>query len=196
MKMKQWFPCIFALLLWTSTALAQDHNWVNGFLNRYRPVTNDVSLGLVPQPNAPILRSQIQNGTLPLTVDSLIRLLLQSSLDVTSYRFSPLLNQYIVGLNYLPFQPYLTVSSNVSRVSQPSTTQLNGAAVASTLSGNYSVGIQQFLPAGTSYSASIAVNRSSSNSVFNTFNPYYSGSSSAIESANSLLQETAGGWLT
>src|SRR4051812_35504998 len=135
MKMKQWLSGIFVLFLWTGAASAQDHNWVNGFLNRYRPVTNDLSLGLVPQPNAPILRSQIQNGTLPLTVDSLIRLLLQSSLDVTAYRFSPLLNQYIVGLNYLPFQPYLTVSSNVSRVSQPSTTQLNGAAVASTLSG-------------------------------------------------------------
>src|SRR5581483_9549138 len=77
MKMKQGLACVIALLLWTNAASAQGHNWVTGFLNRYRPVSTDASLGLVPQPNAPLLRSQIQNGVLPLTVDGLIRLLLQ-----------------------------------------------------------------------------------------------------------------------
>lgn len=187
MKIKQWMVGVFALFLCICPAMAQDHNWVSGFLNRYRPAANDASVGLVPGTNDQLLRSQLQNGTLPLTVDGLIRLLLQSSLDVTSYRFSPLLNQFVVGLSYLPFEPYFFLSSNVSRVSQPSTSQLNGAAVASTLSGNYSASIQQALPTGTLYSASVGISRSSSNSAFNTFNPYYSGVAS-YQVTQQLLQ--------
>jgi outer membrane protein TolC len=175
MKMKQWMAGIVALLVFVSPGVAQDHGWVSSFLNRYRPAATDASSGLVPQTNVPALRTQIQNGTLPITVDGLVRLLLSSSLDVTAYRFSPLVNQYVVGLAYQPFEPFFFISSNVSRVSQPSTTQLNGAAVASTLSGSYSLGVQELLPTGTSYSATIGISRSSSNSVFNTFNPYYSG---------------------
>src|SRR5215471_10681748 len=175
MKMKHWMAGIVALLVFVSPGVAQDHGWVSSFLNRYRPAANDASQGLVPQTNVPALRAQIQNGTLPITVDALVRLLLSSSLDVTAYRFSPLVNQFAVGLAYQPFEPFFFISSNVSRVSQPSTTQLNGAAVASTLSGNYQLGVQELLPTGTSYSATIGISRSSSNSVFNTFNPYYSG---------------------
>jgi outer membrane protein TolC len=176
MKIKHWVAGLLAVMFCLSSAMAQDRNFVESFLNRYRPRPNDASVGLVPGANDQILRSQLQNGTLPLTVDGLIRLILQSSLDVTAYRFSPMLNQYIISLNYLPFEPYFNLSSSVSRISQPSTSQLNGATVASTLSGSYSASIQQLLPTGTTYGASISINRSSSNSVFNTFNPYYSGS--------------------
>src|SRR5579884_4066230 len=173
MILKRFMAISMVFLLAAVPALAQNHNnWVTGFLNRYRPAANDPSLALIPQPNVPTLRSQIQNGTLPLTIDALIRLILESSLDVTSYRFSPLLNQYIIGLNYLPFQPYLYVNSNVSRVSQPSSSLLNAT---STLSGDYSVAIQQTLPTGSTYAASLGITRSSSNSIFNTFSPYYNG---------------------
>src|SRR5215471_6278284 len=175
MKMKHWLAGLLTLAFSLSPAMAQNRNFVEGFLNRYRPRTVDASSGLIPGANDQYLRSQLQNGALPLTVDGLIRLILQSSLDVTAYRFSPMLNQYIINLSYLPFEPYFNLSSSVSRVSQPSTSQLNGAAVASTLSGNYSANIQQFLPTGTAYSASISINRSSSNSIYNTFNPSYSG---------------------
>src|SRR5215467_13179020 len=159
MKMKHWVSGLLTLAFSLSPAMAQNRNFVEGFLNRYRPRAADASLGLVPGPNDQYLRSQLQNGALPLTVDALIRLVLQSSLDVTAYRFSPMLSQYLIGLTYQPFEPFFNLSSSVSRVSQPSTSQLNGAAVASTLSGNYSANIQQFLPTGTAYSATITMGR-------------------------------------
>ena len=142
---------------------------------------------MIPGTNDQYLRSQLQNGSLPLTVDGLIRLILQSGLDVTAYRFSPLLNQFVVGVAYTPFQPYFYLSSSVSRVTQPSTSLQSGAAIPSTLSGSYGATLQQLLPTGTTYTASVGISRSSSNSAFSTFNPYYSGVAS-YQVTQQLLQ--------
>src|SRR5207237_6142823 len=57
----------------------------------------------------------------------------------------------------------------------PSRSQLSGAASLVQLTHDYRVGIDQTLQTGTIYSVDFDLNRSSSNSAFNLFNPSYNG---------------------
>src|SRR5207244_12237122 len=69
----------------------------------------------------------------------------------------------------------LTFSWLAARNTILSTTQLNGAAASSQLTGNYSAGFSQLLPTGTSLAVTATINRLSSNSILSTFNPSYTG---------------------
>jgi outer membrane protein len=174
MKAKQLLVSL--LVIFNATyALAQQPNWLERFLNEYRAPQFDPAATLVPPMNTENLRGLARDGALPLTIDDLIRLMLASSVDITTYRFNPQLNQYIIGTLLVPFQPMLQIQTSVSRTTTPSTTQLNGAASLSQLSHSYSVGYSQVLSSGTTYGVNIGMNRNSSNSVFNLFNPSYSG---------------------
>ena len=174
MKIKQ---LLFSLLLiFNATfALAEDANWLERFLNKYRAPQFDPGATLVPPINDQSLRGLARDGTLPLTIDDLIRLMLASSMDISAGRFTPQLNQYIVGTLLIPFEPTLNIQASATRATTPSTTQLNGAASLSQLTHSYTVGYTQTLPTGTTYGVTMGISRSSSNSVFNLFNPSYSG---------------------
>src|SRR5437867_880405 len=100
------------LAAFTTTATAQSH-WVEQFLNRYRPPNFDPASKVTPQVSDAPWRAMVQSGRLPVSVADVIRLMLESNLDVTVNRFSPLANQYFVQTLFRPFEPTLNLSAAV-----------------------------------------------------------------------------------
>ncbi len=149
-------------------------NFVNQLFSRYRP-------SAVPLPVAPAERSQqaltdlIRSGALPLSVNDVVRLMLENNLDIGVNRLGPRSTQFLIETFYRPFEPTLRVQSSVTRNTTPATSQLVGAPALSQLSQNYSVGYLQTLPTGTDLGVDFILSRNSSNSAFSTFNPSWSG---------------------
>ncbi|HYR44717.1 MAG TPA: TolC family protein [Terriglobia bacterium] len=149
-------------------------NFVKDFLSRYRP--SRTALSAAPATASPQdVASLIRSGQLPLTVGDLINLMLQNNLDIGVNRLTPLSSVYLTETMYRPFEPTLRFQATVGRNTTPATSQLIGAQSLSTLSGNYSVGFAEALPTGTNVGVNFSMNRFSSNSAFNTFNPSYTG---------------------
>ena len=157
----------------TLPVLAQG-NFVEQFLNRYRPVTVNLPAAS-PQTAAQVLAARIQNGLLPLTVGDVVQLMLENNLDISVNRLNPLSAQYLIDTLYRPFEPTLRLQATINRNTSPATSQLTGATSFSLLSGSYTVGYFQTLPTGTDVGVDFILNRTSSNSAFNTFNPSWVG---------------------
>jgi len=81
----------------------------------------------------------------------------------------------LIETMYLPFEPTLHLQASVTRNTSPAISQLIGAQSLSTLGGAYSLGFSQALDTGTTLGLDFVMNRNSSNSAFNTFNPSYTG---------------------
>ena len=149
-------------------------NFVKEFLNRYHPSKLPVLAAPATSPSQDVA-SLIRTGQLPLTVGDLINLMLQNNLDITVNRLTPLSASYLSQTLYRPFEPMLQLTATVNRNTFPATSQFTGAPALSTLGGVYSVGFSEALQTGTNVAVNFSVNRSSSNSVFSTFNPLYTG---------------------
>src|SRR5215467_2899397 len=149
-------------------------NFVKEFLSRYRPSTLPVSTAPATSSSQDVA-SLIRTGQLPLTVPDLINLMLQNNLDIFVNRLSPLSSGYLSQTLFRPFEPSLTLSAAVSRDTLPATSQFTGAPSLTSLGGVYSVGFSEALQTGTSVGVNFSINRSSTNSVFSTFNPLYTG---------------------
>ena len=163
------------VLLLGSTASAQ--NWVTGFLDRYRPPQIGLAaLETTDAPPASLVAMVQQDGGLPLSVNDVIRLMLENNMDIGVNRFSPLTTEYLINTLYGRFDPTLTLSGNINRNTTPSGSALDGAASNSRLGGNYAVTYNHFLEHGTSYQVRFQMNRSSTNSLFSSVNPSYFGS--------------------
>ena len=98
------------LAVFTTTATAQS-KWVEQFLNRYRPTPFDPASRVTPRVSDEAWRGLVQSGMLPISVSDVIRLMLQSNLDVTVNRFSPLASQYYIQTLFRPFEPTLDLSA-------------------------------------------------------------------------------------
>ncbi len=168
-----------ALLLSTfSTTIWAQGNWVGQFLNRYKPPAGNPTAGITPQISDAPWRTLVQGGVLPISANDVVRLMLQSSLDVTVNRFSPLSNDYYIRTLFRPFEPTLNISAGVGRSTQPIASQLQAGAGATALSQlfhRYTIGYGQTLHSGMRVEVDFFMNRSSSNDQFRTFNPAYSG---------------------
>jgi len=169
-----------ALLIVTfATSGSAQTRWLDQFLERYKPPKVDPAASVTPQVSDEPWRLMVNQGVLPLSVNDVIRLMLASNLDVTVNRFSPLANQYVLQTLFQPFEPTLNISAQAARNTTPPTSQLQvgtgGAVPFSQLSHRYSVGYGQTLQSGTILGVNAVVNRNSSNSLFNTFNPAYFG---------------------
>jgi len=149
-------------------------NFVKDFLKRYQPLKNALPAASGTQ-SAQDVAPLIRSGQLPLTVGEMINLVLQNNLDVGLNRLSPLSSLYFIDTMYRPFEPTLRLQATVNRNTVPATSQLIGAQQLSTLGGAYSLGFSQSLDTGTSIGVDFSINRNSSNSAFNTFNPSYTG---------------------
>jgi outer membrane protein len=171
------FTAGLLLAVFTTTATAQS-KWVEQFLNRYRPTPFDPASTVTPQVSDLAWRDMVQSGILPISVSDVIRLMLQSNLDVTVNRFSPLSSQYYIQSLFRPFEPTLDISANVGKFSSPVASQLTagaGATAFSQLYHRYAVGYGQTLHTGTRVDVTFNMNRTSDNNLFNTFNPSYRG---------------------
>ena len=164
---------MFALFRTSASARAEiNTNFVKEFLNRYRPLK--AGLPAAAQSSQDVA-SLIRTGQLPLSVGDLINLIIQNNLDVGVNRLTPLSSRYLIETMYLPFEPTLHLQASVTRNTSPATSQLIGAQSLSTLGGAYSLGFSQALDTGTTLGLDFVMNRNSSNSAFNTFNPSYTG---------------------
>src|SRR5215471_5272672 len=162
--------CLFTLLGFaanTASGFAQT-NWVNEFLNRYRPmdVTYPANTG-----SSQDLANMIRNGQLPLSVNDMISFVLSNNLDVGLNRLSPLSSQYALLASRKPFEPALTLSALMNRNTTPSPTLLSGAPAIMALNHTYVASFTQNFQTGTNFAVNFALNRSSTNSTFSTFNP-------------------------
>src|SRR5262245_2972165 len=83
------------LVVFSTTASAQS-DWVGQFLHRYRPPVIDPSATVTPEVSDAAWRQMVRDGILPVAVSDVIRLMLESNLDVTVNRFSPLSSSYFV----------------------------------------------------------------------------------------------------
>jgi len=151
-----------------------EQNFVEQFLSRYRPA--NVNLPASPAVlGGQDLADLIRSGQIQLSVGDVINLMLQNNLDVGVNRLTPRSSEYLVETLYLPFEPTLHLQATVTRNTSPATSQLTGAPALSTLGGAYAVGFSQTLATGTNVGVDFVVNRNSSNSAFNTFNPSWIG---------------------
>ena len=165
---------ILMIALFTTTAAAQS-NWVDQFLNRYKPPKVDPAAAVTPQVSDEPWRPMVTQGALPLSINDVVLLMLASNLDVTVNRFSPLATQYLLETMFRPFEPTLDLSAQVSRNTTPSTSQLQAGSTVpfSQLQHRYTIGYSQTLQRGTALNVNLNVTRNSSNSLFSTFNPAY-----------------------
>jgi outer membrane protein TolC len=173
LKFKVFF--IAGILLAFTTTLSAQSNWVGRFLDRYKPSKVEVPVASVSQASDEPWHLLLRQDTLPVSVSDVIRLMLASNLDVTLNRYSPLTSEYLLNTLFRPFEPTLRVSAQAIRSTTPSASQLQGASSLSQLIHQYSIGYGQTLQNGAQVGVSFNMNRNSSNSAFNTFNPSYSG---------------------
>src|SRR5262245_32299279 len=114
----------FLLACFTANAVAGE-NFVQTFLNRYKPSpTAAARTAAAPLTVDQAVEVLIRNGSLPLTIPDMIRLMLDSSLDVRVYRFSPLESQYLITSALRAFEPTLHINFGVSRNTFPGSSQL------------------------------------------------------------------------
>jgi outer membrane protein len=168
-KFRFLFPLI--LLCCTASAFAAGPDWVSQFLNRYRPTANPLRVTAAQQPSAALL----QNGALSITLSDVLRMMLDSNLNVTVDRLPPQITQFLIDTYYRPFDPTLHITATGQKSTTVSTSQLNGATSLEQLTGAYDVGIGQTLMTGTSFGIDMIMNRSSTNNSFSTYNPSWVG---------------------
>jgi outer membrane protein len=162
------------LALFTTTAMAEQ-NFVQKFLDRYRPPTEiDPAASALPaQVPEQTIQQLIREGALPLTVSDVVKLMVESNLDIKVDRFSPLQQQLLIDTLYRPFEPTLFLSGNMNRNTQATVSQL---VAGSSLSHRYSATFSQAFTTGSSVNVTASMNRNSDDNPFNTFNPSYNGS--------------------
>src|SRR5262245_28802455 len=135
MRQKFLFAC---LLLTLPIVLAQvasaQTNWVTQFLNRYQPPSVDPASTVTPQSCYAPWRWMVREGGRPSSAGDVIHLMLDSNLDVTVNRFSPLSSGYFIDTLFLPFEPTLTVGTTIGRSTQPVASQLTAGAGVTALS--------------------------------------------------------------
>ncbi|MBI4475186.1 MAG: TolC family protein [Acidobacteria bacterium] len=165
---------VFILLLsLSSTASAAQFNFVDQFLNRYRPSAAPPQLE--PQSIEQAWQAMVRSGQLPISINDVIRLMLQSNLDISLQRLTPFERRILIDSLFTRFEPTLDITAATNRNTQPTATALD-AGVNSTLAHFYTIGYGQTLQGGTRVDVDLTVRRSSTNNPFATFNPSYSSS--------------------
>jgi outer membrane protein TolC len=148
------------------------NGWVDDFLRRYQPTA-----AAEPAPGAGVRTAGqfFPTGTVPIALADVINMMIEHNLDIRTNGLSPRSSYFQSLVFYRALQPSIRFAGTITRDTSSSTTQLNGAQSLSQLRGFYSVNFSQQLPTGTSLAVDLTMNRISSNSILNTYNPSYSG---------------------
>jgi len=154
--------------------LSAQTKWTEDFLLRFDPAASRSAAQAAP-PN-PVIAQVFQTGTVPISLQDVINMMLDNNLDIRSNRYGPRTSALQTLVFYRALQPSLRFTGTVSRDTAASTSQLNGAASLSNLRHQFGVNFSQQLPWGTSLAIDANMNRQSNNSSVNTFNPSYTGS--------------------
>ena len=172
MKTTRTLLSLLLVLTLAAPLSAQSGNWAREFLRTYTPPP----IGSTAAAPPPMVGQVFQTGTVPVTLQDIINMMLDFNLDIQSNRLSPRSSYLSTLVFYRALQPSLRFNGSVSRNTAASTSQLNGAPNLSQLRHNFSVNFSQQLAYGTSLTVDASMNRLSNNSSNATFNPSYTGS--------------------
>lgn len=113
----------------------------------------------------------VTNGRLRLTMADAVRLMLLNNSDVRIEQQNVEQARNAVVRSLAPFDPLLNSAFSANRQTTPTFTQLSGAPTLSDLVQNTQVGVQKTFSTGTQFQSNFQTSRTSTNSVFNFFNP-------------------------
>src|SRR5262245_36543262 len=166
---------ISILLVTTLTLPAMaSSGWVEDFLRRYDPSAGVATSTTNTAPDS--MGQFLRTGEIPVTLSDVINLMIDNNLDIRSNRLSPRSSYWQSLVFYRALQPSLRFSGTINHNTNLSNSQLNGTIpVISQLRGNYGVTFSQLLPTGSVLTVDATLNRASSTSNLNTFNPSYIG---------------------
>ncbi len=116
-------------------------------------------------------RKYIVGDTLRLTLADAVRLMLLNNSSVRVEQQNVKQAQDAVTRAYAPFDPLFVSGFSPTRETQPTFSQLSGASTLSSLSQSAETRFQQTFSTGAQLQTGLSATRTSSNSIFNTFNP-------------------------
>ncbi len=134
-----------------------------------RVVLRPKSPAQIPGPEG--LKDFVAGGKLRLTLDDAIQLTLKNNTDLRINQLNYENSQWAVKRAFSPFDPLFSTNFSANRNTSPTVSQLDGAAVSSTLSHSSQSSYSQTYQTGTRYSVSFNASRFTSNSTFATVNP-------------------------
>jgi outer membrane protein len=117
------------------------------------------------------LRQYVVNGKLRLQIADAVRLMLLNNSDVRIEQQTVEQARNAVVRSLAPFDPLLNSAFSANRQTTPTFTQLSGAPTLSDLVQASQVGFQKTLSTGTLFQTNFQTSRTSTNSVYNFFNP-------------------------
>lgn len=173
MKLTEIIVTIMLVVALAKPAMASN-DWVEDFLRRYDPAR---SVATVATNSTSNIGQLLQTGIVPITLNDVVNMMIEKNLDIRSNRLSPRSSYFQSLVFYRALQPSIRFGANIIRNTNQSNSQLNGLgqSFTSQLRGNYSVSFSQQLQSGTSLTVDATLNRQSSSSNLNTFNPSYTG---------------------
>ena len=117
------------------------------------------------------LEQHVVNGKLRLMVSDAVRLMLLNNSDVRIDQQSVEQARNSVTRAHSPFDALLNSAFSANRQTTPTFSQLSGAPTLSSLLQDTQVGFQKTFAPGTLFQSSLSTSRTSTNSVYNFFNP-------------------------
>ncbi|HEV2462795.1 MAG TPA: TolC family protein [Acidobacteriaceae bacterium] len=143
----------------------------------YRDLTRGLSSGRLHGPEQ--LNEHVTDGKLSLSLHDAILLALENNSDIRIDQAQIESQKFTLLNTYAPFDPLLQSSVNVNRYSSPGYTQLQGVGQSSNatfnqLSQTGQISYTQTFETGTQVIVSASSNKSSTNSSFYFYNPFYS----------------------
>lgn len=125
----------------------------------------------VPGPQG--IETYVVDGKLRLGLEDMIALTLANNTEIRINSLNLQLSAFALKRSYAPFDPMFTTRFSPARSTVPSTSELEGAAITSSLSHQVSFGYSQLFQTGTNFSTALGATRSATNSSWVTINPSY-----------------------
>jgi outer membrane protein len=182
--MKLILCALFLLLLSIPSSSAQPSESYRGLL------TTRVRSEKPPAPAH--LEAYVQDGKLTLSLRDAILLALENNSNISIQETQIESQKFNLLSTYQPFDPTLQSTLNISRYSTPSYSQLQGVGTSNNVAVNAlsqtgQITLSQTFTTGTNVQASLSSAKSSTNSSYYYFNPYFS-STFQLQFTQPLLQ--------
>jgi outer membrane protein len=116
-------------------------------------------------------QNYVVNGELRLGLTGAVQLMLLNNSNVRVEQQNVGQARDAVTRSFSPFDPLFTSDFSPTRQTEPTFTQLSGASTLSSLLQTAHTGFQKTFSSGTLFQTGLSASRTSSNSIFNTFNP-------------------------
>jgi outer membrane protein TolC len=120
------------------------------------------------------LSDYVAGGNVELSLRAYLELALQNNPDIAVARLQVETSANGITRAMADYDPSLSASFNNTHASSTSVNALEGTPTVKTLSQPFSGSYSQLLPTGTNFSVQYSGQRSSTNAVYATYNPYFS----------------------